>query len=90
MGEEQDKVVGICKQFVLSMIQVEQAISAMQKTLSKQERQDCLKAILRWVETAPEIPADSYTRELAREILGQFSASAVYGDYAGSTDSYIQ
>jgi hypothetical protein len=90
MNEEQEKVIGLCKQFVLSMVHVEQGISAMQQKMPKEERRDCLKTVLHWVETAPEIPADSYTRELAREILGQLSATAVYDDYAGSTDSYIQ
>ncbi len=57
---------------------------------SEAERQECLKAIMRWVDTAPEIPPNSDTRELAREILAQLSASAFYEDYQGSADSYIQ
>ena len=62
----------------------------MHEKMSKQERQEALKAVLRWLDTSPEIPANSYTRELAREILGQLSASAFYEDYSGSSDSYIQ
>ena len=90
MNEEQEKVVGICRQFVLSMVQVETAISALHERMSKEERQVCLKTVLNWVDTSPEIPPNSYTREVAREILGQLSATAIYEDYQGSTDSYIQ
>ncbi len=90
MNEEQERVVGVCKAFVMSMLQTEQAISSMQGKMSKDERRDCLKQVLHWLDTTPEVPAGSYTHELAREILGQLSATAVYDDYAGSTDSYIQ
>ena len=90
MNEEQERIVGLCKQFATSMVQVETAITTMHEKMSKDERKECLKAVLEWVESAPEIPANSYTRELAREILGQISASAFYEDYAGSVDSYIQ
>ena len=90
MNEEQEKIVGICKSFVASMVQVETSITTMHERMSKEERQECLKDILRWVETSPEIPPNTYARELAREILGQLSASAFYEDYAGSVDSYIQ
>ena len=90
MNEEQEKIIGLCKSFVASMMQVEAGIASMHEKMSKAERQECLKAVLRWVDTAPEIPANSYTREIAREILGQLSASAFYEDYQGSADSYIQ
>ncbi len=90
MNEEQEKVVGLCRNFVASMVQVEVAITSMHEKMSKAERQEALKAALQWVEMSPEIPPNSYTRELAREILGQLSASAFYEDYAGSADSYIQ
>ncbi len=89
MNEEQEKIVGLCKSFVASMMQVEAGITSMHEKMSKAERQECLKAVLQWVDTAPEIPSNSYTRELAREILGQLSASAFYEDYQGSTQSYI-
>jgi hypothetical protein len=90
VNEEQEKIIGLCKSFVASMMQVEAGIASMHEKMSKAERQECLKAVLRWVDTAPEIPANSYTREIAREILGQLSASAFYEDYQGSADSYIQ
>ena len=90
MNEEQEKIVGLCKTFVGSLMQVEAGITTMHEKMSKAERQECLKAALLWVESAPEIPPNSYTRELAREILGQLSASAFYEDYQGSVDSYIQ
>jgi len=90
MNEEQERILGLCRGFVGSMVQVEAAITTMHEKMSKPERQECLKAVLHWVETSPEIPPNSYTRELAREILGQLSASAFYEDYAGSVDSYIQ
>jgi hypothetical protein len=90
MNEEQEKIVGLCRAFVTSMMDVEAGITAMSEKMSKAERQECLKAVLRWVDTSPEIPANSYSRELAREILGQLSASAFYEDYQGSADSYIQ
>jgi len=90
MNEEQERILGLCRGFVGSMVQVEAAITTMHERMSKAERQECLRAVLRWVETSPEIPPNSYTRELAREILGQLSASAFYEDYAGSVDSYIQ
>lgn len=89
MNEEQERIVGLCKQFVMSMVQVETAIATMHEKMSKEERRECLKEVLRWVETAPEIPSNSYTRELAREILGQLSASAFYEDYQGSAQPYI-
>ncbi len=89
MNEEQERIVGLCKAFVTSMVQVETSIASMHEKMSKDERRECLKAVLQWVETAPEIPANTYTRELAREILGQLSASAFYEDYQGSTQPYI-
>jgi len=70
MNEEQDKIVGLCRNFVTSMMEVEAGITSMHEKMSKAERQECLKAVLRWVDTAPEIPPNSYSRELAREILG--------------------
>jgi len=90
MNEEQDKIVGLCRNFVTSMMEVEAGITSMHEKMSKAERQECLKAVMRWVDTAPESPPNSYSRELAREILGQLSASAFYEDYKGSADSYIQ
>jgi len=90
MNEEQEKIIGLCRNFVASMMQVEAGITTMHEKMSKGERQEALKAVLRWLDTSPEIPANSYTRELAREILGQLSASAFYEDYSGSSDSYIQ
>jgi len=90
MNEEQEKIIGLCRNFVASMMQVEAGITTMHEKMSKEERQEALKAVLRWLDTSPEIPATGYTRELAREILGQLSASAFYEDYSGSSDSYIQ
>jgi len=90
MNEEQEKLVAMCQRFVLSMAEVEASLSTLHERMPKDARKECLKAVLSWVETSPEVPPNSYTREVAREIIGQLSASAFYDDFQGSVDSYIQ
>src|SRR3989442_15234700 len=89
MNEEQEKIIALCRNFVASMMQVETGITTMHEKMSKGERQEALKAVLRWLDNSPGIPANSYTRELAREILRQLNASPLYEDYSRSSDSDI-
>lgn len=87
MRPEAQAIVDECKEFVRAMGRVEQSLGAMGTTLAKQERADVVKAVLEWLAT--DEVAGAYTREIARELIGQLSAAGMYADYHASTD-YIQ
>ena len=84
------RIVSLCKRLVMSMVEAETALREMQTRVPREERRDALQEVMTWVTTTPEIPADSYTREVAREILAQLSALAMYDDFRGSPEAYIQ
>ncbi len=88
MRPEAQAIVDECKAFVRSMAKVEQSLGGMGKTLSAAERTEVYDAVLRWL-GSDEVPG-GFTREVARELIGQLSAAGAYADYRGSTDSYIQ
>jgi len=84
---EAQAIVDECKDFVRAMERVERSLGTMGTTLSKEEREEVLRDVLAFVQS-PEVTAP-YTREIARELIGQLSAAGTYADYRGSTD-YIQ
>lgn len=84
---EAQAIVDECKAFVRAMGRAEAALGAMNKTLKEDERAEVLKEVLAWLAT-DEVP-EGYTREVARELIGQLSAAGAYSDYQGTTD-YIQ
>lgn len=88
MRAEAQAIVDECKVFVRAMGRVEQALGAMDRTLAPEERAEVVKEVLAWLAT-DEVPG-AYTREVARELIGQLSAASAYADYRGSPDSYIQ
>ncbi|MEE9237891.1 MAG: hypothetical protein V3U52_08920 [Thermoplasmata archaeon] len=89
MSEEIDRVVGICKDFVRSMYETEKAISRMDEVLSSDEMRETLSRVLAWIQETDEIPENSFTREISREIIGQLSGVIALKDYQGSADHYI-
>ncbi len=89
MSEDLEKVVDVCKDFVLSMYATEEAVSKMDETLSEEEMREALQRVLTWIQETDEIPENSFTREIAREIIGQLSGILVLKDYKGSSDYYI-
>lgn len=89
MSEELHRVVGTCKDFVRSMYATEEVISKMDETLSPKEMREALQEVLRWIQETEEIPEGAFTREVAREIIGQLSGILVLKDYKGSADYYI-
>lgn len=89
MSEELHRVVDICKDFVRSMYAAEEAFSKMDEALSTEEMKEALEDVLRWIQETDELAANSFTRELAREIIGQLSSVVALKDYEGSADYYI-
>lgn len=89
MSEELDEVVNICKNFVRSMYETEEAVSKMDDVLTVEEMKEALGEVLAWIQETDEIPENSFTREIAREIIGQLSGIIVLKDYEGSADYYI-
>jgi len=87
MRPEAQAIVDRCKEFVLAMGRVETALGSIGTALTKEERADVVRIVLEWLGT-DEVQG-AYTREIARELLGQLSAAGMYADYRGSTD-YIQ
>lgn len=87
MREEAQQIVDLCKDFVRSMARVEAALGTMDTKLTKPERAEVVQTVLAWLGTN-EVTG-TYTREVARELIGQLSAAGLYADYQGSTD-YIQ
>jgi len=85
---EAQAIVDQCKEFVRAMGRVEQALGTMGTTLEKTEREEVVKTVLEWLAT--DEVTGAYTREIARELIGQLSAAGMYADYQGSTDAYIQ
>ncbi len=88
--DAKDRIVSLCKRFVMSMVDAEKALREMREQVPKEERRVALNEVLTWVTTTTQIPPDSYSREVAREILAQLSALAMYDDFRGSPDAYIQ
>ena len=88
--DPKDRIVSLCKRFVMSMVDAENEMRQMQSQVPKEQRRVALEEVLTWVSTTNQIPPDSYSREVAREILAQLSALAMYDDFQGSPDSYIQ
>jgi len=84
---EAQAVVDECQAFVRAMARAEAALSEMGKTLSAEERAEVLRTVLAWLGT-DEVKA-GFTKEVARELIGQLSAAGAYPDYQGTTD-YIQ
>jgi len=84
---EAQAIVDECKDFVRAMQRVEQSLGTTGATLSKEDREAVLREVLAFMQS-PEVAAP-YTREIARELIGQLFATAAYADYKGSTD-YIQ
>ena len=84
------RIVSLCKRFVMSMVDAENALREMQASVPKDERRTALEEVLTWVTTTPQIPPNSFSREIAREILAQLSALAMYDDFHGSPETYIQ
>ncbi len=87
MRPEAQAIVDRCKEFVRAMARVEAAFGTIGTTLGKEERAEVVKVVMEWLGT-DEVP-DAYTREIARELIGQLSAAGMYADYHASTD-YIQ
>jgi len=85
---EAQAIVDECKAFVRAMARAESSLGKMGATLTAPEGTEVLNAVLAWLGT-DEVPA-GYTREVARELIGQLSAAGAYADYHGSTDAYIQ
>lgn len=84
---EAQAVVDECKAFVRAMARVETALGTMGKTLDAEERSEVMRAVLTWLGT-DEVQG-GFTKEVARELIGQLSAAGAYADYQGTTD-YIQ
>lgn len=87
--EEQAKFLAQCKEFVLGMSRLEQRMAKIDDALTKDEQRAAFKDIFDWLGTTTDIPPNSYTREWARELLAAVGATATYGNYEGSPDSYI-
>ncbi len=88
-AENVTHLVGLCKDFVLAMLRTEEAVSRMNEDLTKEEMKEALGEVLGWIQETDEIPENSFTRELAHEIIGQLSSVVVLKDYKGSADRYI-
>ena len=88
-AENVTHLIGLCKDFVLAMLRTEQAVSRMNEDLTPEEMNEALGEVLRWIQETNEIPENSFTRELAREIIGQLSSVVALKDYKGSADRYI-
>jgi len=88
--EAKERIVALCKGLVRSMVEAETALRQMQSQVPRDQRREALQEVMTWVTTTTDIPPDSYTREVAREILAQLSALAMYDDFVGSPESYIQ
>ena len=78
----------VCKDFVRSMSRLEASLAAMGTSLEKEERTEVIETVLAWL--GSDEVAGSFTKEIARELIAQLSASAMYSDYRGSPDSYIR
>lgn len=89
MTEDADRLVSICKDFVRSMHRTEEAVTTMGQALSQEELRQALEEVLTWLQDTEDLPEASFTRELAREIIGQLSSVVALKDYEGSADYYI-
>ncbi|MFQ5552238.1 MAG: hypothetical protein ACE5KQ_01725 [Thermoplasmata archaeon] len=88
-SENVTHLVGLCKDFVFAMLRTEEAVSRMDEDLTTDEMKAALGEVLTWIQETDEIPENSFTRELAREIIGQLSSVVALKDYEGSADRYI-
>lgn len=90
MSEKVDELVTVCQDFVRAMGRTEATLIEMGDELSEEEWKEALETILGWLQETPELPPNSFTREIAREVIGQMTAGVMLRDYQGSTDTYIQ
>ncbi|MFQ5907977.1 MAG: hypothetical protein ACE5JE_03990 [Thermoplasmata archaeon] len=88
-AEKVTHLVGLCKDFVLAMLRTEEAVSRMDQDLTTDEMKEALGEVLTWIQETDEIPEHAFTRDLAREIIGQLSSVVALRDYEGSADRYI-
>ena len=88
MREEAQKVMDLCKDFVRSMNRVEDALGGIAMRLEPGERAEIVRDVIAFLDS--EEVTGAYTREVARELIAQLSASGLYADFQGSTDAYIQ
>lgn len=86
MRTEAQQVVDACKEFVRAMGRAEKALGTL-PALAAEERTQVVRDVLAWLGTEETGP---YTREIARELIGQLSAAGAYADYRGSPDPYIR
>ena len=86
MRPEAQQVVDACKEFVRALGRAEKALGTL-PTLTKEEREAVVREVLSWLGTEE---TGAYTREVARELIGQLSAAGAYADYRGSSDPYIR
>lgn len=89
VSEEVTALVTVCQDFVRSMYAAEEAVSRMDETLSVDQMKEALGQVLTWIQETDEIPEDAFTREIAREIIGQLSGVIALKDYEGSAERYI-
>src|SRR5436309_9353674 len=75
--EEHAKFLAQCKEFVLGMNRLEQSITKIDARLTKEEQRSAFKEVFEWLGTTTEVPPNSYTREWARELLGDRRDGAV-------------
>lgn len=87
--EEKAKFLAQTKEFVLAMNRLETAVATLGQRLTRDEEKEAFKEVFEWLETTPEIPPNSYTREWARELLAHIGVLVQYDTYEGTTDSYI-
>ncbi len=87
--EEKAKFLAQTKEFVLAMNRLETAVATLGQRLTRDEEKEAFKEVFEWLETTPDIPPNSYTREWARELLAHIGVLVQYDTYEGTTDSYI-
>ncbi len=89
MAEESGGLVEACREFARSMARAEEAFGEAGTSLSPASLAQAFQEVLGWLQTTDELPPNSLTRELAREILAHLSSVVALQGFKGSPQAYI-
>ncbi len=89
MEEAAESIVSECKALVRSIARAEAVVIGAQEGLSREALAEAFGEVLRWLQTTEELPTNSLSREVAREIIGALSSIVALKGFEGSPGTYI-
>lgn len=82
-------LVEACRELVRAMARAEGTIAEAGVSLPSSSMAEAFGEVLGWLQTTEELPPNSLTRDLAREILAHLSSVVALQGFKGSPQAYI-